>query len=249
LFVHGYRKDIGIRTKQSCRTTVQGRFLIADNNGYVCNPFSLDPLSRCCSREGSQFSCQGCSLFSSCCNSYEFCVSCCLNPAMTNKELALKTNIARHATAGTYDTVFDYCAGRCLHNSESVVHENAYFSEYHHCFSVPSNSSASSSIAAVEARLVGISIIVGRQGESCDSACNSRGQSCVPNKLGVLNECQVIRKYMKCEGGCSGGEQQAAGAGEATTGEGGGVCFYTRSESRISCEGLERHARRLCPCA
>ncbi|KAK9138815.1 hypothetical protein Sjap_009409 [Stephania japonica] len=42
---------------------------------------------------------------------------------------------------GAYMSVFYYCAGRCRHNSESVVHENAYIIDFHHCFSLPSNSS------------------------------------------------------------------------------------------------------------
>ncbi|KAL2249416.1 UNVERIFIED_CONTAM: hypothetical protein Sindi_2415300, partial [Sesamum indicum] len=40
------------------------------------------------------------------------------------------------------------------------------------------------------------------QGESCDSACKSSGQSCVPNKLALLNQCEVIQKYMSCKGAC-----------------------------------------------
>ncbi|KAL0451967.1 UNVERIFIED_CONTAM: hypothetical protein Slati_1174800 [Sesamum latifolium] len=220
------RKDVSLQQKRYCRTTVQGRFFLTDDNGHVCNAFSVDPLSRCCPREGDQFSCQGCNLVSQCCNSYEFCVSCCLNPAMTPKELALKVKIAKPVTAGKYGSVFDFCAGRCRHSSESVdshlssqdvldiavivtqngcfafgfwtlslfplvfVHENAYLSEFHHCFSIPSNSSGPSS-TQLEARLAGINIIIGRQGESCDSVCKSSGQSCVPNKLALLNQCEV----------------------------------------------------------
>ena len=30
-----------------------------------------------------------------------------------------------------------------------------------------------------------------RQGESCDSVCKSNGQSCVPSKLSVLNQCEM----------------------------------------------------------
>ncbi|KAL8479591.1 hypothetical protein ACS0TY_026474 [Phlomoides rotata] len=120
---------------------------------------------------------------------------------MTRKGLALKVKIAKPMSAGTYGSVFDYCAGRCRHNSESVVHENAYLSEFHHCFSIPSNSSGSSS-TQLEARLAGINVIIGRQGESCDSVCKSNGQSCVPNKLPLLNQCDVIKKYMSCKGTC-----------------------------------------------
>lgn len=130
--------------------------------------------------------------------SYEFCVSCCLNPSRTQKDLALNVKIAKPVTAGTYSSLFDFCMGRCRHNSESVVHENAYLSEFHHCFSIPSNSSGSSG-AQAEARLAGINVVIGRQGESCNSVCKSSGQYCVPNKFLLL---KPMQKYLGCKGGC-----------------------------------------------
>ncbi|PPR95339.1 hypothetical protein GOBAR_AA25332 [Gossypium barbadense] len=211
--------------------------------GYVCDALSLDPQYRCCPERGDKFSCHGCNVLSQCCNSYEFCVSCCLQPAQTQKEQVLKLKVAKPSTSGTYLSVFDFCAGRCGHNSESVVHENAYVSDFHHCFSLPSNSSAlgmkrkngvksekkernrgncveivdlRSTISPVEARLNGINVVIGRQGESCDSVCKSNGQSCVLNKLLILNQCDIvsiclvdlpatafsIQKYMSCKGAC-----------------------------------------------
>ncbi|PIN15988.1 hypothetical protein CDL12_11369 [Handroanthus impetiginosus] len=211
--VSAIRKDVSLQLKQYCRTTVQGRFFLTDDNGNVCDAFSVDPLSRCCPEKGDQFSCQGCNLFSQCCNSYEFCVSCCLNPAM--------------------------------------VHENAYLSEFHHCFSMPSNYSGSSS-TQLEARLAGINIITGRQGESCDSVCKSSGQSCVPNKLALLNQCEVIQKYMSCKGACLesiGADQPAEVVDDAPRHLNPGACLYTKTETMLSCDGSHRHTRRLCPCA
>ncbi|XP_051116941.1 uncharacterized protein LOC127241775 isoform X2 [Andrographis paniculata] len=186
-----------------------------------------------------------------CCNSYEFCVSCCLNPTMTPKEQALKVKIAKPATAGTYGSIFDFCAGRCRHNSESVVHENAYLSEFHHCFSIPSNTSGSSS-SLLEARLAGINVTVGRQGESCDSVCKSNGQSCVPNKLQLLNQCEILQKYMSCKGGClasTGSDQPAEVVDDAPKHLNPGACLYTKTQSTLSCDGSHRHTTRLCPCA
>ncbi|KAG5530819.1 hypothetical protein RHGRI_025705 [Rhododendron griersonianum] len=221
--ISGIRKDVGLKDKRICKTTVQGRYLLSDDWGHVCDALSVDPVSRCCSGKGAQFDCHGCNLDSQCCNSYEFCVSCCQDPAHTHKELALSVKIAKPSTAGTYSSVFDFCAGRCRHNSESVVHENAYLSDFHHCFSIPSNSSGTTG-DHVEARLAGINVIVGRQGESCDSVCKLNGQSCVPNKLLALNQCEIvvcsviifllllsiynilvtysIQKYMRCKGAC-----------------------------------------------
>ncbi|XP_048333558.2 uncharacterized protein LOC107422037 [Ziziphus jujuba] len=245
------RKDIGFLEKQFCRNTVQGRYLLSDDNGHVCDALSVDPVSRCCPEKGDKFSCQGCDLLSQCCNSYEYCVSCCLNPSKTLKQHVLKMRVAKPATAGTYASVFDFCAGRCRHNSESVVHENAYISDFHHCFSVSSNSLGANS-TNLEARLIGINIVVGRQGESCDSVCKSNGQSCVPNKLPVLNQCDIIQKYMRCKGGCLasvGADQPAEVVDGAPKHLNPEACLFTRTQSMISCDGSHQHTRRLCPCA
>ncbi|XP_077227746.1 glycosyltransferase family protein isoform X2 [Tasmannia lanceolata] len=249
--ISGIRKDVGFQVKPMCRNTVQGRYLISDDNGNVCDALSLDSWSRCCPEKGKRFSCQGCNLVSQCCNSYEFCVSCCLNPARTQKELALKVKIAKPVTAGTYATIFDFCAGRCRHNSASVVHENAYASDFHHCFSLLSNSSGATDTNS-EARLSGINVVIGSQGESCNSACKGKGQSCVPNKLFVLNNCELLQKYMNCKGAClasMGADQPAEVVDDAPKHLNPGACLYTRVQAMASCDGSHQYTRRLCPCA
>ncbi|OAP02217.1 hypothetical protein AXX17_AT3G53830 [Arabidopsis thaliana] len=211
LRVSAIRKDIGFLEERSCRTTVQGRYLISDDEGNVCDALSLESRTRCCPWKGERFSCHGCNILSQCCNSYEFCVSCCLNPSQTLLEKVVKVKVAKPATSGTYKSVFDFCAGRCRHNSESVVHENAYHSEFHHCFSLTSNASGAN-LTQVETRLLGIDVIVGSQGDSCDAVCKSRGQLCVMNKLSLLNQCDVMKRYMNCKGSClaSAGADQPA---------------------------------------
>ncbi|BBG93606.1 hypothetical protein Prudu_001673 [Prunus dulcis] len=84
----------------------------------------------------------------------------------------MNVKVAKPATAGKYSNVFDFCAGRCRHNSESVVHENAYLSDFHHCFSLPSNSSAAN-YTFLEARLNGINVLVGSMQKymSCKGTC------------------------------------------------------------------------------
>ncbi|KAG0546362.1 hypothetical protein BDA96_02G441100 [Sorghum bicolor] len=69
----------------------------------------------------------GCKLDLQCCNSYEYCVSCCLNPSKIKKEDVLKLKEAKPVTAGTYTNVFDFCMGRCRHSSASVVHWYWFF--------------------------------------------------------------------------------------------------------------------------
>ncbi|CAI9117304.1 OLC1v1018673C2 [Oldenlandia corymbosa var. corymbosa] len=245
------RKDASLQNNRICRTSVQGRYLLCDDNGHVCDAFSVDPNSRCCPFNQEQFSCQGCNLLLQCCNTYEFCVSCCLNPVRTPKEMVANMKIAKHETAGTYSSVFDFCVGRCRHNSESVVHENAYLSDFHHCFSISSNSSGVTD-TQMETRLIGLKIITGRQGESCDSACKSNGQSCVPNKLALLNQCEVMKKYFSCKGSCLasvGADQPAEVVDDAPSHLNPGACLYTEKQSILSCDGFHQHTRRLCPCA
>ncbi|KAJ4825158.1 hypothetical protein Tsubulata_008698 [Turnera subulata] len=262
--ISAIRKDIGFVGIPFCRTTVQGRYLLSDDQGHVCDALSLDPKSRCCPDKGHKFSCQGCNLVSRCCNSYEFCVSCCLHPSRTHKEAATKVKLAKPVTAGTYASVFDYCAGRCRHNSESVLHENAYLSDFHHCFSLPSNASGSNH-TPLETRLGGINVVIGRQGESCDSVCKSHGQSCVSNKLLLVAsiclcgeftycglKCDSMMKYMSCKGAClasMGTDQPAEVVDDAPRHLNPGACLYTRTESMLTCDGSHRHTRRLCPCA
>ncbi|XP_050212438.1 uncharacterized protein LOC126664189 isoform X2 [Mercurialis annua] len=226
-------------------------YLELHQSGHVCDALSVDSQSRCCPVKGEKYSCHGCNLLSHCCNSYEFCVSCCLNPARTQEEEVMKLKIAKPVTAGTYTSIFEFCAGRCRHNSESVVHENAYLSDFHHCFSLRSNSTAAN-YTQLEARLVGINVVIGRQGESCDTACKSSGQSCVLNKLLVLNQCDILQKYMSCKGAClasMGTDQPAEVVDDAPKDLNPGACLYTRTQSMLSCDGSHRHTRRLCPCA
>ncbi|XP_009363643.2 uncharacterized protein LOC103953606 [Pyrus x bretschneideri] len=249
--ISAIRKDVGFQTKHFCKNTVQGRYLLSDDNGRVCDALTVNPRSRCCPEKGETFSCYGCNVVSECCNSYEYCVSCCLNPSRITEEQVIKVKMAKPATAGTYSSAFDFCAGRCRHNSESVVHENAYLSDFHHCFSLPSNSSAAN-YTFLEARLNGIDVLVGRQGESCDTVCRSKGQSCVPNKLSVLNQCDIMQKYMRCKGTCLasiGPDQPAEVVDDAPEDLNPGACLFTQTQSMLSCYGSHQHTRRLCPCA
>ncbi|XP_042462029.1 uncharacterized protein LOC122045744 isoform X1 [Zingiber officinale] len=249
--IRAIRKDIGLVENPVCRNTVQGRYLLSDDNGYVCTALSVNSWTRCCPSKGDRFSCQGCNLVSHCCNSYEYCVSCCLDPSRTEKAMALKVKIAKPITSGTYSSVFDFCAGICRHNSASVVHENAYASEFHHCFSLQSNSTGNTEPNS-EARLSGIDVVVGRLGESCNAVCSSRGKTCVPNRLLLLNRCDILQKYMNCKGGCFasiGSDQPAEVVEDAPKNMNPGACLYTQTESLVSCDGSHQQTKRLCPCA
>lgn len=243
----------GDHLSKSCKNTIQGRYMLTDERGYVCGVMSVNPSSGCCPEAGEQFPCQGCNISSQCCDSYEFCVSCCLNPARTHKETVIKMKVAKPTTAGTYGSIFNFCAGRCRHNSACVVHENAYASEMHHCFSSQLNSSEPGTVKPQsEVELSDISIIIGRQGESCTLACKSRGQSCISNRFLALNNCGVLQKYMSCKGACIasiGSDQPAEVIDNAPRHLHPGACMYSKKQAILSCDGSHPYTRRLCPCA
>lgn len=65
-----------------CRNSVQGRFLLVDDRGFVCPRFDVLPTG-CCNIENTSetkyLSCETCNE-QDCCALYEYCVSCCLHP-------------------------------------------------------------------------------------------------------------------------------------------------------------------------
>lgn len=235
-----------------CNNTVQGRYLLSDSRGYVCSNMEVSPATACCPEGGEQYSCQGCNMVTQCCDSYEYCVSCCLNPMRTALEMAIKTKLARQATAGLCTSLFDYCSGRCRHNSESVVHENAYVSGEHHCFATQSASPGDPVDTGATTELGDVSILVGRQGLSCDTTCSAKKLSCREDKLAAINNCAELQKYNKCKGLCiasSGPDQPAEVVNGAPKYMHPGACLFNSQASQLSCKGYHPFTRRLCPCA
>ncbi|XP_075504879.1 uncharacterized protein LOC142542244 isoform X2 [Primulina tabacum] len=114
--------------------------------------------------------------------------------------------------SGLYGNVFYFCAGRCRHNSESVVHENAYLSEYHHCFTIPSNSSGLYEIDANSLRIqvragsqnLSHGMTVGDANRSCYfcPAYGSSGTQVKARLVGINIIIGSIQKYMSCKGSC-----------------------------------------------
>ncbi|XP_028904735.1 SREBP regulating gene protein [Ornithorhynchus anatinus] len=112
-----------------CRNSVQGKRLITDELGHVCERKHLLG-NGCCDSEASGtrlFSCEGC-LSHGCCSVYEHCVSCCLQPG---KQVLLERFLSRAAAAfqnlfTAVEDLFELCLARCRTSSQSVQHENTY---------------------------------------------------------------------------------------------------------------------------
>lgn len=110
-----------------------------------------------------QFSCWSCDVGdegSSCCSSFEFCVSCCQDPSRAEELETIRIAAARaghpayvgfdaeneafhsplsHPSTGDGEHLarlraFDLCSFRCRTHSGSVAHENSYRGPLKHCF-------------------------------------------------------------------------------------------------------------------
>ncbi|GAB0086409.1 SREBP regulating gene protein [Sergentomyia squamirostris] len=112
-----------------CRNSVQGRFLIVDDRGFVCNRFDLLPTG-CCNVETSStshYSCETCTE-AGCCSIYEYCVSCCLHPdkkELLERVMEKATGRQKAVFASVQDN-FELCLAKCRTDSHSVQHENKY---------------------------------------------------------------------------------------------------------------------------
>lgn len=114
----------------SCRNSVQGIELIADDRGHVCERRHLES-SGCCAADTAstgRYVCASCTE-QGCCSVYEHCISCCLHP---DKKPLLHTVLGRasqHRASLVYSSVtdqFELCLTKCRTSSLSVLHQNVY---------------------------------------------------------------------------------------------------------------------------
>ncbi|KAL3273754.1 hypothetical protein HHI36_015182 [Cryptolaemus montrouzieri] len=112
-----------------CRNSVQGMSLIVDDRGYIC-PRQEILVGGCCNDaipSVTQYSCDTCKL-NNCCEIYEYCISCCLDP---DKKEMLENLLEKAAEENNliYASVtdhFELCLAKCRTSSKSVQHENSY---------------------------------------------------------------------------------------------------------------------------
>ncbi|XP_067911268.1 SREBP regulating gene protein isoform X2 [Heterodontus francisci] len=125
------RFNLGNSSRQytQCRNSIQGKLLITDEQGYVCERKDL-LVNGCCSVNTPTtklYACDTC-LPNDCCTVYEYCVSCCLQP---NKQPLLERFLNRAAEAfqnlfTAIEDHFELCLAKCRTSSQSVQHENNY---------------------------------------------------------------------------------------------------------------------------
>lgn len=116
---------------KTCRNTKQGKSVIADDRGYVCQRSQVVSSSGCCGNESSdipRYFCQGCHMQSGCCGAYEHCVSCCMDPKHRSvlKDVLSDANKKSDILLMSVSDHFELCMAKCRTNSRSVQHENLY---------------------------------------------------------------------------------------------------------------------------
>nr|CAG4644994.1 EOG090X0AGU [Leptodora kindtii] len=112
-----------------CRNSIQGKALISDDRGYVCNRHNVMP-NGCCKPETEgtkRYSCETCHDYG-CCSIYEYCISCCLQPDKKEflKNVLGKASGSLNLLLASVTDHFELCLNKCRTSSQSVQHENSY---------------------------------------------------------------------------------------------------------------------------
>lgn len=119
--------------RRPCRFTRPVTSLITDDQGFVCTRTHTHPTTKCCIRTPPtvRYSCASCN-HSMCCSHYEQCVSCCMSPSRANLRVPILSTPSLRRYSLKDD--FELCSALCRSSSQSLLHENAYRHNNHHCF-------------------------------------------------------------------------------------------------------------------
>ena len=246
-------------TSGQCVNSMQGKELLVDSNGVVCERQDIDADSRCCAEGFDRLSCRSCRHDLHCCHSYEYCISCCLG--RQTDEAAIDS---LHA--------FGQCAAVCRTSSASIKHGNVYKHAYHHCydklgpvalnlsaysppppFSPPTATTDRTDATATAASTPSaLSVVAGELGYSCEATCANRSLSCHDSLLSLANNCDALQSHFACRE-CElsdGGDQPAWVSDTAGKDYPESRCLVQRQgvNGGLTCEGRHEKTRRLCVC-
>lgn len=123
----------------ACLSTRFGKYFVSDSNGFICDPRTVNVSSECCPFEhGGRYNCSRCKLSSHCCELYESCVSCCLEPKYQNlpyvPSLATTRILSQSNCKENWKTRFKICENICRTNSRSLQSENTFRGYHNYCF-------------------------------------------------------------------------------------------------------------------
>mmetsp|Transcript_2165 Transcript_2165/g.3522 ORF Transcript_2165/g.3522 Transcript_2165/m.3522 type:complete len:288 (+) Transcript_2165:87-950(+) len=254
-------RDLVPARSKTCMNTMQGLLYLTDDLGFMCSRQEMDYSTGCC-KAGTQYSCTGCSASDKCCSEYESCVSCCLAPQHNADKLHRGVPRApKYLDAGAWQSAWEYCKGICRTHGRSTVHENAYISTRHHCYSASKVPMVADPLPS--GALAGVKVALANPNETCETACKRVGKTCSPSHFPLINSCDKLREHVACEAGCepgrlSGGSAPAYIQTTAPKPQRPAMCFTFESAkpaapgsstSGMSCTGSDANAQRLCPCA
>jgi len=114
----------------TCRNSVQGRSVLADDRGNVC-PRSEVLSTGCCDSNSSlteRHACRDCDQVTQCCSQFELCISCCLRPQQVSslQQILAKAEQTNNVLLVSVSDHFELCLAVCRTSSASVQHENTY---------------------------------------------------------------------------------------------------------------------------
>jgi len=114
----------------TCRNSVQGKEVVADDRGFVCPRTELLG-NGCCNSNSSltgKYVCTSCDQSAACCDSYEDCISCCLRPEQrpSLQQILNKAAESNNVLFVSVSDHFELCLAKCRTSSSSVQHENTY---------------------------------------------------------------------------------------------------------------------------
>jgi len=131
------------KEKDTCEHTQQGKHYITDDKGGVCKWKDLNPATSCCKdylvTKIQPYSCDNCNRTIACCSIYEFCVSCCLDPAKEDLRNEVQQTLdAKSLGFEDFSTLspFDYCRAICRTSSKSIHSQNQYRIDEKFCYSL-----------------------------------------------------------------------------------------------------------------
>lgn len=240
-----------IEPEKPCRNTVQGLYQITDDQGQVCKRDDVNSKTGCC-RGGTLHDCSTCDLNDRCCLSYEQCVSCCLKPEHKAGDMAkVAFRAPTRSETGHWADAFEYCKGICRTHGGSTMHENAYISPRHHCFSRLGKPLVSPPIPA--GSLDGVTVLLGGDGMACEEVCSKDNKSCSAQHMRFINSCDKLREFVGCEAGCEAEAFHEAFPAyvmeEAPKQKRPAICLIAEEAApAFGCTGKEPQVRRLCAC-
>ncbi|CAL5417013.1 unnamed protein product [Camellia sinensis] len=212
--ISAIRKDASLQGKHICRTTVQGRYLLSDDNEamYVMHYQWIQSLVAALEKE-SNLLVMDATLLRSAATHTNFVFHAARTLQKTQKELALKVKISKPATAGTYLSVFDFCSGRCRHNSESVMKKEYKGKRFSHYKELPSTDDPSEVLQHKSSNLgelkasnfisLGFQSVRENQIVSQEAGLPGTTDALVEARIAGINVIiGSMQKYMSCKGAC-----------------------------------------------